>query len=179
MFRLLQGDVGSGKTIVSFIAAANVIRANCQVALMAPTEILAKQHYNLAKRVFKFTDVTIEFLTGKSDINEKKLIQKNLSNGKISFLIGTHALFQKNIFFKNLGLVIIDEQHKFGVKQRIELSDKGGKDCDILLMSATPIPRTLILAIYGDMDVSKLLEKPKHRKNIITLSKPEEKIMKY
>ena len=156
MFRLLQGDVGSGKTIVSFIAAANVIRANCQVALMAPTEILAKQHYNLAKKLFKFTDVTIEFLTGKSDINEKKLIQKNLSNGKISFLIGTHALFQKNIFFKNLGLVIIDEQHKFGVKQRIELSNKGGKDCDILLMSATPIPRTLILAIYGDMDVSKL-----------------------
>ena len=176
MFRLLQGDVGSGKTIVSFIAAANVIRANCQVALMAPTEILAKQHYNLAKRVFKFTEVTIEFLTGKSDINEKKLIQKNLSNGKISFLIGTHALFQKNIFYKNLGLVIIDEQHKFGVKQRIELSDKGGKDCDILLMSATPIPRTLILAVYGDMDVSKLLEKPKQRKNIITLSKPEEKI---
>ena len=176
MFRLLQGDVGSGKTIISFIAAANVIRANCQVALMAPTEILAKQHYNLAKKIFKFTDITIEFLTGKSDVNEKKLIQKNLSNGKINFLIGTHALFQKNIFFKNLGLVIIDEQHKFGVKQRIELSEKGGKDCDLLLMSATPIPRTLILAVYGDMDISRLIEKPKHRKNVITLSKPEEKI---
>ena len=176
MFRLLQGDVGSGKTIVSFIAAANVIRSSYQVALMAPTEILAKQHYNLAKQIFSLTDVNIEFLTGKTDINEKNIIQENLFNGKINFLIGTHALFQKNILFENLGLVIIDEQHKFGVKQRIELSDKGGIDCDILLMSATPIPRTLILAIYGDMDVSKLIGKPKHRKNIITLSKPEEKV---
>ena len=176
MFRLLQGDVGSGKTIISFMAAANVIRSNYQVALMAPTEILAKQHYNLAKKIFKLTNISIEFLTGKSDPSEKKLIQKNLSSGKINFLIGTHALFQKKTFFKNLGLVIIDEQHKFGVKQRMELSDKGGKDCDILLMSATPIPRTLILAVYGDMDVSRLIEKPKYRKDIITLSKPEEKI---
>ena len=176
MFRLLQGDVGSGKTIVSFIAAANVIRSKWQVSLMAPTEILAKQHYNLAKKIFKSTDVTIKFLTGKSDTKEKKLIHEDLSNGKINLLIGTHALFQKNILFKNLGLVIIDEQHKFGVKQRIELSNKGGRDCDILLMSATPIPRTLVLAVYGDMDISKLVEKPKHRKDIITLSKPEEKI---
>ena len=176
MFRLLQGDVGSGKTIVSLIAASNAIRSNCQVALMAPTEILAKQHYNLAKKIFKSTGVTIEFLTGKSDTKEKKLIQENLINGKIKFLIGTHALFQKNIFFSNLGLIIIDEQHKFGVKQRIELSNKGGRDCDILLMSATPIPRTLVLAIYGDMDVSRLIEKPMYRKSVITLSKPEEKI---
>ena len=176
MFRLLQGDVGSGKTIVSFIAAANVIRSNCQVALMAPTEILAKQHYNLAIKIFKSTDVNIEFLTGKSDLKQKKIIQNNLINGKIDFLIGTHALFQKNITFKNLGFVIIDEQHKFGVKQRIELSNKGGKDCDILLMSATPIPRTLVLSLYGDMDVSRLVEKPLNKKDIITLSKPEEKI---
>ena len=176
MFRLLQGDVGSGKTIVSFIAAANVIKSNWQVALMAPTEILARQHYNLAKKIFKSTDITVEFLSGKSDISEKELIQEDLTNGKINFLIGTHALFQKNILFKNLGLIIIDEQHKFGVKQRIELSNKGGLECDILLMSATPIPRTLVLAAYGDMDVSRLIEKPKNRKNIITLSKPEEKI---
>ena len=176
MFRLLQGDVGSGKTIVSLIAASNAIRSNCQVALMAPTEILAKQHYNLAKKIFKSTGVTIEFLTSKSDTKEKKLIQENLTNGKIKFLIGTHALFQKNILFSNLGLIIIDEQHKFGVKQRIELSNKGGRDCDILLMSATPIPRTLVLAIYGDMDVSRLIEKPMYRKSVITLSKPEEKI---
>ncbi len=176
MFRLLQGDVGSGKTIVSLIAAANVIKSNWQVALMAPTEILAKQHYNLACKIFKSTNINIKFLSGNSDSKQKKLIQENLINEKINFLIGTHALFQKNIQFKNLGLVIIDEQHKFGVRQRIELSNKGGKNCDILLMSATPIPRTLVLAVYGDMDISRLIEKPMYRKDIITLSKPEEKI---
>jgi len=176
MFRILQGDVGSGKTIVSFIAASNVIRSNWQTALMAPTEILAKQHHELAKKIFKNTSINIEIITSKSSADEKNIILKNLINGKINFLIGTHALFQKKIIFKKLGLVIIDEQHKFGVKQRMELSSKGGKDCDILLMSATPIPRTLILAIYGDMDISRLTEKPKERKNIITLSKPEEKI---
>ena len=176
MVRLLEGDVGSGKTIVSLIAAANVIKSNWQVALMAPTEILAKQHYNLACKIFKSTNINIKFLSGNSDSKQKKLIQENLINGKINFLIGTHALFQKNIQFKNLGLVIIDEQHKFGVRQRIELSNKGGKNCDILLMSATPIPRTLVLAVYGDMDISRLIEKPMYRKDIITLSKPEEKI---
>ena len=176
MFRLLQGDVGSGKTIVSFTAAANVISSNYQVALMAPTEILAKQHYEVAKKIFNSTNVKISILTGKTELKEKKIILDNLRHGKIDFLIGTHALFQKNTFFKNLGLIIIDEQHKFGVRQRIELSNKGGNNCDILLMSATPIPRTLILSIYGDMDISKLKDKPKDRKDIITLSKPEEKI---
>ena len=176
MFRLLQGDVGSGKTILSLVAASNVIRSKWQVALMAPTEILAKQHYNIATKIFSSTDVNIGFLSSKTDTKEKKLILSNLKNGKINLLIGTHAIFQKKIIFKKLGLAIVDEQHKFGVKQRIELSNKGGKDCDILLMSATPIPRTLILAVYGDMDVSKLVEKPINRKDIITLSKPEEKI---
>jgi len=176
MFRLLQGDVGSGKTIVSFITAANVITAKWQVALMAPTEILAKQHFDLAKKLFRSTKINIEFLSGKTDLKEKRSIQSDLLGGKINFLIGTHAIFQKNILFKNLGLVIIDEQHKFGVKQRINLSDKGGKDCDILLMSATPIPRTLVLTIYGDMDISRLINKPLYRKDIITLSKPENKI---
>ena len=176
MFRLLQGDVGSGKTIISLIAAANVIKSNWQVALMAPTEILAKQHFKLACKMFKSTDVNIGFLSGSLDSREKKVIQKKLINKKINFLIGTHALFQKNVQFNNLGLVIIDEQHKFGVRQRIELSKKGGRNCDILLMSATPIPRTLIMTLYGDMDVSRLVEKPKYRKNIVTLSKPEEKI---
>jgi len=176
MFRLLQGDVGSGKTIIALIAAANAIRSNYQVAFMAPTEILARQHYNLALNFFKSTGVKIKFLTGKSDIKEKKIIIKDLETGQIDFLIGTHSLFQNNIIFKKLGFVIIDEQHKFGVKQRIELSNKGGKNCDILLMSATPIPRTLVLASYGDMDVSRLKEKPKNRKDVITLSKPEEKI---
>ena len=176
MFRLMQGDVGSGKTIVSLIAAANVINSNYQVALMAPTEILAKQHYNLAQIIFKDTNIKIDYLAGKIPASDKKKITQNLKEKKINLIIGTHALFQKNITFNNLGLVIIDEQHKFGVKQRINLSNKGGKNCDILLMSATPIPRTLILALYGDMDISRLIEKPKNRKEIITLSKPEEKI---
>ena len=160
MLRILQGDVGSGKTIVSLISAGNVIQSKYQAALMAPTEILAKQHFNLSKKIFKDTNVKIEFLTGKTKPKDKKKINHNLVNGKINLLIGTHALFQKNIEFKKLGLIIIDEQHKFGVRQRIELSNKGGKDCDILLMSATPIPRTLIMALYGDMDVSRLVEKP-------------------
>jgi len=143
---------------------------------MAPTEILAKQHYMLALNIFRSTNVCINILTGNTSSQDKKIIQKNLQNGKVNFLIGTHALFQKNIIFKKLGMAIIDEQHKFGVKQRIELSDKGKKDCDILLMSATPIPRSLILAIYGDMDISRLIEKPFQKENTITLSKPEEKI---
>jgi len=176
MFRIIQGDVGSGKTIVAFIAASNVIKSGYQVALMAPTEILAKQHFELAKKLFKSSKVNIDFLSGNIDPKTKKTIKKNLINEKSNLVIGTHSLFQKDIFFKNLGLVIIDEQHKFGVKQRIDLSNKGGKNCDILLMSATPIPRTLMLSIYGDMDVSRLVEKPKNRKEIITLSKPEEKI---
>ena len=176
MFRILQGDVGSGKTIVSFIAACNAIESNFQAVMMAPTEILAKQHFDLAKKVFRSTKINIQFLTGKSKSRDKKIIQNDLLDGKINFLIGTHALFQKNIKFKNLGLAIIDEQHKFGVKQRIELANKGGEDCDILLMSATPIPRTLIMTVYGDMDISKISEKPKNRQKIITLSKPEEKI---
>jgi len=176
MFRLLQGDVGSGKTIVSFIAATNVIESKFQVAFMAPTEILAKQHYNLAKDIFRGSNINIGFITGKTKISVKNKIIDNLLSGDIDLMIGTHSLFQKNIIFKNLGLVIIDEQHKFGVKQRIELALKGGDNCDILLMSATPIPRTLVLTFYGDMDVSKLIEKPSKRKEIITLSKPEEKI---
>jgi ATP-dependent DNA helicase RecG len=176
MFRLLQGDVGSGKTIVSFVSAANVIRSGCQVALMAPTEILARQHFQLAKNIFSSINVNVEYISGKTDASDKKKLQKRLLNGEINFLIGTHALFQKNIIFSKLGLVIIDEQHKFGVKQRIELSNKGGKDCDILLMSATPIPRTLVLSVYGDMDVSKIIEKPLNRKDTITISKPEEKM---
>ena len=176
MFRLLQGDVGSGKTIVSLIAAANVINDKWQVALMSPTEILSKQHFALAKKIFQSTNISISLLTGKTDTREKKEIYENLKNGKINLIVGTHALFQKKTFFKNLGLIIIDEQHKFGVKQRIELSKKGGKNCDILLMSATPIPRSLILATYGDMNVSRLIEKPLYRKEILTLSKPEEKL---
>jgi ATP-dependent DNA helicase RecG len=176
MFRILQGDVGSGKTIVSLLAISNVIESGYQCALMAPTEILAKQHYELAKKIFKNLNFNIAFLTGKTEIKNRKQILKNLETGKIKLLIGTHALFQKKINFKNLGLVIIDEQHKFGVKQRSELAKKGGNNCDVLLMSATPIPRTMMMSLYGDMDVSKITEKPAKRKKIITLSKPEKKI---
>ncbi len=176
MFRLLQGDVGSGKTIVSLIAAANVAEAGYKVAFMAPTEILSNQHYLLAKKIFKGTNVGIELLTGKSLSVDKKKIISLLKKKNSIILFGTHALFQKKIEYNNLGLIVIDEQHKFGVKQRMELSNKGGDNCDILVMSATPIPRTLIMTIYGDMDVSKITEKPSYRKKIKTFSKPEFKL---
>ena len=173
MFRLLQGDVGSGKTILALIAAANVIEANYQVAYMAPTEILAKQHFELAKKLFSSTSIELALLTGKTSYLEKKQILNGIKNGNVKFIFGTHSLFQKKIKFYNLGFVIIDEQHKFGVKQRISLAKKGGKNCDVLTMSATPIPRTLMLSSFGDMDISILNEKPKYRKEIITLIKPE------
>ncbi len=175
MFRILQGDVGSGKTIVSLLAAANIVESGNQCALMAPTEILAKQHYDLAKKIFYDSNVQIDFLTGKTEVGERKKIIKKLENGSINIIIGTHSLFQKKINFNNLGLTIIDEQHKFGVKQRSELANKGGVNCDVLLLSATPIPRTMMMSFYGDMDVSKITEKPLKRKKIITLSKPESK----
>ncbi len=176
MFRLLQGDVGSGKTILALITAANIIEVNYQVAFMAPTEILAQQHYKLAIKLFKNSNINIELFTGKTDLNKKKDILSDLQNGKINLLFGTHALFQNKIKFLNLGFVIIDEQHKFGVNQRIKLAKKGGKNCDLLLISATPIPRTMMLSFFGDMDISRLNEKPKYRKNIITLVKPEKKL---
>lgn len=176
MFRILQGDVGSGKTIVSLLSIANVIEAGYQCALMGPTEILSRQHYVQAKQIFKNMNINVEFLSGKTDSKTRKKILDNLIKGKTKLLIGTHALFQKKIIFKNLGYVVIDEQHKFGVKQRSELASKGGKNCDVLLMSATPIPRTMMMSIYGDMDISKITNKPSNRKKIITLSKPEKKI---
>ncbi len=176
MFRLLQGDVGSGKTILALIAAAKVLEDDFQVAFMAPTEILAKQHYDLAINLFKKTNINIGLLTSKIVGTEKNKIIKNISDGSINFLFGTHSLFQKKIKFSNLGFIIIDEQHKFGVKQRIKLAKKGGDNCDVLTMSATPIPRTMMLSFFGDMDISILNEKPKYRKEIITLIKPESKL---
>ena len=175
MFRLLQGDVGSGKTIVALISALNAIESGFQVALMAPTEILAMQHYKLAKSLFS-KKINLEILTSKTDYIKKKEIQREISNKKVNMIIGTHSLFQKKINFSNLGYIIIDEQHKFGVRQRKQLSDKGGDNCDVLLMSATPIPRTLIMSIYGDMDISIIREKPNHRRKIITYSKLENKL---
>jgi len=175
MFRLLQGDVGSGKTIVSLIAAYNTVNSGFQVALMAPTEILARQHFNFAKKLFP-KKINIELISGKSEYKTKKETLKKLANNEIDIIFGTHAIFQKKVHFKNLGLIIIDEQHKFGVNQRKRLSDKGGKNCDVLLMTATPIPRTLTMTLYGDMDLSIIKEKPKSRKPITTYSKLESKI---
>ncbi len=176
MFRIIQGDVGSGKTIVSLLSMANVIEDNYQCAFMSPTEILATQHFNLTKELFKDTGINIEFLSGKTDPKKKKLILEKIKKGKIDLIVGTHALFQKKINFKKLGYVVIDEQHKFGVKQRSDLAKKGGKNCDVLLMSATPIPRTMMMSLYGDMDISKILGKPSNRKKILTLSKAENNI---
>ena len=175
MFRIIQGDVGSGKTIVSLLSIINIIKNGYQCALMSPTEILAKQHYDLSKKIFKDINIRIDFLTGKTDHQKRKEILSCLAEGKTELIIGTHALFQKKINFKKLGLVVIDEQHKFGVKQRSDLAAKGGNECDVLLMSATPIPRTMMMSLYGDMDISKISEKPSKRKKIITLSKPEKK----
>ena len=175
MFRLLQGDVGSGKTIVSLLAAINSINSGFQVAFMAPTEILARQHFNLAKKLFP-KNINIALISGKSEYKVKKEILQRLENNKIDIIFGTHAIFQKKVIFKKLGLIIIDEQHKFGVNQRKKLSDKGGSNCDVLLMTATPIPRTLTMTIYGDMDISIIREKPKNRKPIKTYSKLEVKI---
>jgi len=175
MFRLLQGDVGSGKTIVSLLAAFNSVNSGFQVAIMAPTEILARQHYNLAKKIFPI-NLKIELISGKSDFKSKKIILSKLSNHNIDIIFGTHAIFQNKVNFKKLGLIIIDEQHKFGVNQRKRLSDKGGDNCDVLLMTATPIPRTLTMTMYGDMDISIIREKPKSRKPIKTYSKLESKV---
>ena len=174
MFRLLQGDVGSGKTIVALLSAYNVVKAGFQVAIMAPTEILARQHFNLAKKLF--LDLRVDILSSKTIYKDKKRITKNLEENNIDILFGTHSIFQEKIIFKNLGLIIIDEQHKFGVSQRKKLSDKGGVNCDVLLMSATPIPRTLTMTIYGDMDLSIIREKPKNRKEVKTYSKLDNKI---
>ncbi len=175
MFRLLQGDVGSGKTIVSLLSAFNTIDSDFQVAVMAPTEILARQHFLLAKKIFP-KNIKIELLSGKSSYKDKKDILEKLIKKEIDIIFGTHALFQKKVKFRKLGLIIIDEQHKFGVNQRKKLSDKAGKDCDVLLMTATPIPRTLTMTVYGDMDISIIREKPNIRKPVKTYSKPESKI---
>ncbi len=175
MFRLLQGDVGSGKTIVALLSAFNTISSDFQVAVMAPTEILARQHFLLAKKIFPKI-IKIELLSGKSSYKDKKKILDKLIKKEIDIIFGTHALFQKKVEFKKLGLIIIDEQHKFGVSQRKKLSDKAGKDCDVLLMTATPIPRTLTMTIYGDMDLSIIRKKPNNRKPVKTYSKIESKI---
>lgn len=174
MNRLVQGDVGSGKTIVALIALFNVVKNGYQGAMMAPTEILAKQHFYEAKKLYKDFNIKVELLTGSTTEKNKGLIKERLSNGEIDILIGTHALIEDNVVFNNLGLIITDEQHRFGVGQRTRLGNKR-EDIDVLVMSATPIPRTLCLYMYGDLDVSIIDTLPPGRKPIDTyyLSKEE------
>lgn len=167
MNRLLQGDVGSGKTAVAAALVYNAAKNNIQSALMAPTEILAIQHYNTFEKLFENADIKIALLTGSTSAKEKRIIKEKLASGEIDFVTGTHALIQKDVFFSNLGLVITDEQHRFGVEQRGNFSAKG-KNPHTFVMSATPIPRTLALIIYGDLDVSILDELPPLRQKIET-----------
>lgn len=176
MNRMLQGDVGSGKTIVSVIAAYINYLGKYQTALMAPTEVLAYQHYESIKNILMGTDIRIDILSGSMKKKEKDEVVEKLKNGKIDFIIGTHALLSDNVIFKNLGLVITDEQHRFGVNQRASLKNKGLLP-DVLYMSATPIPRTFALTIYGDMDISNIKTKPKGRKEIKTIIKSEKELV--
>jgi len=167
MNRLLLGDVGSGKTVVVLIAIMANFYSGYQSALMAPTEILATQHYNNIKKLTAKTNLKVELLTGSLTKKEKTNINTKLKSGEIDLIVGTHALLQDDVEFKSIGLVITDEQHRFGVKQRENLRNKG-KMTDVLYMSATPIPRTYALTLYGDMDISIIKEKPSNRKDIKT-----------
>ena len=167
MNRLLQGDVGSGKTIVAVLAAAIAIGNNVQIAVMAPTEILVRQHYESFKKFSEIGKITCAILVGNTKEGERKKVIDALKTGRIDLIVGTHALIQKDIEFKNLGLVIVDEQHRFGVVQRGDLVEKG-LNPHFLAMTATPIPRTLAITYHGDMDLSIIDELPKHRKPVIT-----------
>ena len=176
MLRVLQGDVGSGKTAVAMIAAYLTVKSGYQVAFLCPTELLAKQHFLLFKKVLENENLNIQLLTSKIKGSEQVDTRFQLSQNKIDIVVGTHSLFQEKTTFNNLGLIVIDEQHKFGVQQRINLSLKGSVNTDVLLMTATPIPRTLILTNYGDMDISTINEKPFNNTTINTLAKPAEKM---
>ena len=175
MNRLIEGDVGSGKTIISMISMYILYLNNYQSALMAPTEILAKQHYENAVKLFENYDINICLLIGSMTKKEKESIKKKIEDGYYNIIIGTHTLVQDDINYNNLGLVITDEQHRFGVNQRNNLRTKGNMP-DVLYMSATPIPRTYALTIYGDMDISIIKEVPKGRKKVITKVKNNSEI---
>ncbi len=176
MNRMLQGDVGSGKTVVCVIAGYINHLAKYQTALMAPTEVLAVQHYETVKSLLESTNMRVDILVGSMKKKEKDEVVEKLKSGKIDFIIGTHALLSENVEFKKLGLVITDEQHRFGVNQRASLKNKGLLP-DTLYMSATPIPRTFALTIYGDMDISNIKTKPAGRKDIKTIIKPVKEII--
>tara|TARA_A100001391_G_scaffold151487_1_gene109222 strand:+ start:3977 stop:6082 length:2106 start_codon:yes stop_codon:yes gene_type:complete len=171
MSRLLQGDVGSGKTVVALMAMAMVAEDGGQSALMAPTELLASQHFRTLQPLAEMAGLKVVLMTGKMPAAEKRAALAGLADGSITIAVGTHALFQSGVEFENLGLTVVDEQHRFGVHQRLALSEKGHKT-DLLVMTATPIPRTLVLTHFGDMDVSVLREKPAGRQPIDTATLP-------
>ncbi len=175
MLRLLQGDVGSGKTVVALLAAAAVIEAGRQAALMAPTEILARQHFNTIAPFAEAIGINVAILTGRERGRERSEILQRLALGDIQILVGTHAVFQDEVTFRDLALAVVDEQHRFGVHQRLALAKKG-EAVDVLVMTATPIPRTLVLTYFGDMDVSELHEKPAGRQAIDTRTLPLERL---
>jgi ATP-dependent DNA helicase RecG len=174
MLRLLQGDVGSGKTVVALLAAAAVVEAGRQAALMAPTELLARQHFNTVAPLAAAAGIGVAILTGRERGAERSDILKQLAFGDVHLLIGTHAVFQEEVAFRDLALAIVDEQHRFGVHQRLALARKG-EAVDVLVMTATPIPRTLVLTYFGDMDISELREKPAGRKPVDTRTIPLER----
>jgi ATP-dependent DNA helicase RecG len=175
MLRLLQGDVGSGKTVVALMAAAAVVEAGRQAALMAPTEILARQHHNTIAPLAAAAQLRVAILTGREKGKERDDILRRLSTGELDLLIGTHALFQDDVVFHDLALAIVDEQHRFGVHQRLALAQKGNA-VDMLILTATPIPRTLVLTYFGDMDISELREKPAGRQPIDTRTIPLDRL---
>lgn len=175
MNHMLQGDVGSGKTLVALMSILNVVSKGVQAALMAPTELLASQHFAFFTKALEGTGINVGLLTGKTKGKERKLILDSLRKGEILILIGTHALFQEKVEFHDLGYIVIDEQHKFGVMQRIELLNKA-KHPDLLIMTATPIPRSLTMTLFGDMSVSQMLSKPTNRPEIATILKSSKKL---
>ncbi len=175
MLRLLQGDVGSGKTVVALLAMADVVEAGRQAAMMAPTEILARQHYERMAPLAESAGLRIALLTGRDKASERRASLAALAEGTIDVAVGTHALFQESVAFADLGLAVVDEQHRFGVRQRLALASKGAA-VDLLVMTATPIPRSLVLAYFGDMDVSALREKPPGRQPIDTRVMPIERL---
>jgi ATP-dependent DNA helicase RecG len=171
MLRLLQGDVGSGKTVVALLAAAAVIEAGRQAAVMAPTEVLARQHFKTMAPLAEAAGIRLAILTGRERGREREQMLERLEQGDLDLLVGTHALFQDEVVFKDLALAVVDEQHRFGVHQRLALTRKG-EAVDVLVLTATPIPRTLVLTYFGDMDVSELREKPAGRQPVDTRTVP-------
>ncbi len=175
MLRLLQGDVGSGKTVVALLAMLAAVEAGCQAALLAPTEILARQHFATIEPLATAAGVRVGLLTGSDKGTARETVRNGIASGEVVLVVGTHALFQEDVKFRDLALAVVDEQHRFGVHQRLMLAAKGHAT-DVLVMTATPIPRTLMMTAYGDLDVSRLLEKPAGRRSIDTRAVPLERL---